>query len=170
MLSGRPGSLRKGPRAPSRHSRPTRTENSEQSRRHSQADAGFRFNLAIAANSGWYTLPDLGKRFPYGLAGSPYPIEKLESALSRPLVVFLGTEDSPDQGGFRTRSEAIQQGATRQQRGIHFYENAKRLASTRGVPFGWELEYAKGIGHDFTGMAEASISLLLENTLITELP
>jgi poly(3-hydroxybutyrate) depolymerase len=32
------------------------------------------FDLAIAANSGWYTLPVTNKRFPYGLSHSP--IEK----------------------------------------------------------------------------------------------
>ncbi len=65
-----------------------------------------RFALSIAANSGWYTMPDAAQAFPYGLSGAPYSEDRVNRALTRPLVVFLGLEDSPDQGDFRESPEA----------------------------------------------------------------
>ena len=125
------------------------------------------FDLAIAANSGWYTFPNEDRDFPYGLSGAPYPTERLKVALGRALVVFLGTADSLDQGGFRRSSEAMLQGATRMQRGTRFYEEAQRLASAQDISFGWALEHAQGIAHDQGGMASASVRLLQERGLIS---
>ncbi len=125
-----------------------------------------RFAVAIAANSGWYTLPDMEMSFPYGLSGAPYPDDRLAAALKRTVIVFLGTEDSPDDGGFRTRSEAMEQGQSRQERGVRFYNHARRVASSQGVPLGWELAYAEGIGHDKAGMAKAAVPLLQRRGLL----
>jgi pimeloyl-ACP methyl ester carboxylesterase len=125
------------------------------------------FDLAIAANSGWYTLPDEDMDFPYGLSGAPHSKERLRLALGRPLVVFLGTEDSPDQGGFRKSSEAMLQGAGRMQRGTFFYNEAQRFASEQDISLGWALEHAQGVGHDYRGMALASVRLLQERRLIS---
>jgi poly(3-hydroxybutyrate) depolymerase len=124
------------------------------------------FELAIAANSGWYTLPDAERDFPYGLLGAPFSTERIDAALQRPLIVFLGTDDTPDQGSFRTSDEAMAQGATRPLRGARFFEEATRLAKARGLPLGWTLEYAEGIGHDKHGMASASVRLLQERGLL----
>jgi poly(3-hydroxybutyrate) depolymerase len=122
------------------------------------------FDLAIAANSGWYTLPDEDRDFPYGLSGAPHSGAQLDTALGRPLVVFLGTADTPDQGGFRTTPEAMDQGADRIRRGTHFYEAAQRFAAARGVDLRWTLEHAEGIGHDYRGMASAALRLLEEGS------
>ncbi|MDR9417404.1 hypothetical protein [Gracilimonas sp.] len=125
-----------------------------------------RFDLAIAANSGWYTLPDSEQNYPYGLSGAPNSQDRLNRSLQRPLVIFLGTEDTPDQGGFRTRPEAMKQGESRPQRGKHFFDFAQRVASERGLPLSWQLKYAEGIGHSYRDMAEASILLIQERGLI----
>lgn len=125
-----------------------------------------RFDLAIAANSGWYTLPDGEKNYPYGLSGAPKLQHRLNRSLQRPLVIFLGSDDTPDQGGFRTRPEAMKQGESRLQRGKHFFDFAQQVASRKGVPLGWQLKYAEGIGHNYRDMAEASIPLLQEKGLI----
>ncbi|MEG1586988.1 MAG: hypothetical protein RR346_08940, partial [Bacteroidales bacterium] len=34
--------------------------------------SGTKVNRALAANPGWYTLPDLNKNYPYGLAGTSF--------------------------------------------------------------------------------------------------
>ncbi len=125
-----------------------------------------RFAIAIAANSGWYTMPDVAQSFPYGLSGAPYAEERLDRALTWPLVVFLGLEDSPDQGGFRQSPEAMLQGDSRVTRGEAFFEAGKQLAGRRGVAFGWTLERVGGVGHDYRGMTEASMTLLLDRGLV----
>ncbi|MEX2530562.1 MAG: hypothetical protein WD960_07305 [Gemmatimonadota bacterium] len=125
-----------------------------------------RFDLAVAANSGWYTIPDNAQNYPYGISGAPRVQDRMTHSLQRPLVIFLGTEDKPDEGGFRTRSEAMKQGESRPQRGKHFFEAAQRDAANRGLTLGWQLEYAEGIGHNYREMAEAAISLIQEKGLI----
>ncbi len=125
-----------------------------------------RFDLAIAANSGWYTIPGNEQNYPYGISGAPKVQDRINHSLQRPLVIFLGTEDKPDQGGFRTRSEAMKQGESRPQRGKHFFEEAQRAAANRGLTLGWQLKYAKGIGHNYKEMAEAAIPLIQEKGLI----
>jgi len=125
-----------------------------------------RFELAIAANSGWYTLPDDNQNYPYGLSGAPTLQHRLDRSLQRPLVVFLGSDDTPDQGGFRTRPEAMKQGESRPQRGKHFFDFAQQVAARKGLPFGWQLKYAEGIGHNYRDMAEASIPVIQEKGLI----
>jgi pimeloyl-ACP methyl ester carboxylesterase len=127
-----------------------------------------RFDLAIAANPGWYTEPTEELDFPYGLSGAPCSGEVIETAFGRPLVVFLGTEDSPDQGSFRTSERAMAQGTTRVERGIRFHREAQRISSERNVPFEWALEYAEGIGHDYRGMARAAVRLLRERGLVNQ--
>lgn len=127
-----------------------------------QPDA--RFDLAIAANSGWYTYPDEEDDFPYGLAGAPFADERVQAAFARPLVVFLGTEDSPDQGSFRTRAAAMEQGSDRVLRGEGFFGSARKRAEALGTPFHWRLEYAQGIGHDYRGMAGAAAQLLRDGS------
>jgi hypothetical protein len=103
------------------------------------------FDLAIAANSGWYTTPDNEQNYPYGISGAPKLQDRITHSLQRPLIVFLGTEDKPGQGGFRTRSEAMKQGESRPQRGEHFFSIAHNTASSLGLNLGWQLKYADGI-------------------------
>lgn len=123
-----------------------------------QPDA--QFDLAIAANSGWYTYPSEEDAYPYGLAGAPYSKERIQAAFARPLVVFLGTDDTPDQGSFRTRASAMEQGSDRVLRGEGFFEFAQKKAAELGFNFQWRLEYAQGIGHDYRGMAGAAVRLM----------
>ncbi|MCG2588856.1 hypothetical protein [Rhodohalobacter sulfatireducens] len=125
-----------------------------------------RFDLAIAANSGWYTIPDNEQNYPYGISGAPKLQDRISYSLQRPLVVFLGTEDKPDQGGFRTRPEAMKQGESRPQRGKHFFEAAQHYATNRGLTLGWQIKYAEGIGHNYKEMAEAAIPIIHEKGLI----
>jgi poly(3-hydroxybutyrate) depolymerase len=49
---------------------------------------------AIAANAGWWTLPDPNIAFPYGLRGSGVDDAALKTMLQRPLTVLLGTADT----------------------------------------------------------------------------
>jgi poly(3-hydroxybutyrate) depolymerase len=88
---------------------------------------GARFRVAVAANSGWYAMPDLDVAYPYGLDGSGIGPAEVRQALGRRLVVLLGSEDNdPEHHQLRRTPEAMQQGNDRIERGHTFYEVARR--------------------------------------------
>ena len=53
-----------------------------------------RIEQAIAANAGWYTMPDPALAFPYGVEGAPVAPDTLKAVLAKPLTVLLGTADT----------------------------------------------------------------------------
>lgn len=120
-----------------------------------------RIEQAIAANAGWYTMPDADIAFPYGLGATPIGAEALQAALGKPLTVLLGTADTdradPD---LRKTPEADAQGPHRYARGQAFFARGEAAAATSGVPFAWKLERVPGIAHSNAGMAEAAAALI----------
>jgi poly(3-hydroxybutyrate) depolymerase len=113
---------------------------------------------AVAANAGWWTLPDFTVDFPYGLKGSPIPEAALKRMLQRPLVVLLGTADTdPNDKNLRRTPEAMVQGPYRFARGHTFFEAGRKQAAALGVPFGWELATAPGVGHSDAGMSAFAV-------------
>jgi poly-gamma-glutamate capsule biosynthesis protein CapA/YwtB (metallophosphatase superfamily)/poly(3-hydroxybutyrate) depolymerase len=122
----------------------------------------------IAANAGWWTMPDEMVDFPYGLRGSPITEDALKTILQRPLVVLLGTRDTdPNHPNLRRTAEAMRQGPYRLVRGHYFFENGQAAALAYGVPFGWKLALAPGIGHVDGGMAASAVKLLFGEPPIT---
>ena len=120
-----------------------------------------RIEQAIAANAGWYTMPDAATGFPYGLGGAPVPPGALAAALGQPLTVLLGTADTdtadPD---LRTTPEANRQGPHRFARGQSFFAAGRAAAERAGVPFGWRMEFVPGVGHSNGRMAGAAARLI----------
>jgi poly(3-hydroxybutyrate) depolymerase len=120
-----------------------------------------RYARAIAANAGWYTMPDLASDLPYGLRGSPVDEAGLKAALGRPLWILLGSKDvDPRSPELRTTREAMKQGPYRLARGDSFYTAGKDVAARLGTPFGWQRRYVNGVGHDNDGMAAAAVALV----------
>lgn len=120
-----------------------------------------RIEQAIAANAGWYTMPDPATGFPYGLGASPVAPDGLAAALAKPLTVLLGTADTdtadPD---LRTTPEANAQGPQRFARGQTFFAAGQGAAARLGTPFGWRMEFVPGVGHKNSLMAEAAARLI----------
>lgn len=108
-----------------------------------------RYETAVAANTGWYTMPTFsGKRFPYGLRRSGLSEERLKRAFGRRLVILLGERDTdPDDPHLRRSAGASRQGATRFERGIAFYATATKEAERLGVELRWELRTVLGAAH-----------------------
>jgi hypothetical protein len=52
-----------------------------------------------------------------------------------------------------TAPEAQAQGLHRFSRGLYYFMFASEEAIRRGVPFGWKLATAPGVGHSYTDMA-----------------
>ncbi len=120
-----------------------------------------RFEVAIAANAGAYTLARPGERFPYGLDRFPDLEAVQEQVFPRPLVVMVGEDDTDVTNAMLLRSEeAMRQGPHRHARGHYFYEDARAEARRMMLPFNWQLVSVPGVGHSNRGMARAAAAWL----------
>lgn len=123
---------------------------------------GARFETAVAANAGWYTMPEFGGRFPYGLRRSPATPETLGRAFGRRLVVLLGERDTDAADPhLRNSAAARRQGPSRLQRGRAFHAAARAGAGKLGVPLRWELQTVPGAAHFDHQMAPTAARVLL---------
>ncbi len=118
-----------------------------------------RIEAAIAANAGWYTMPDLGQLWPYGLDGTGMTEKGLERALAQPLHILLGVNDRDrrDPNLRRTR-EAMAQGPHRFARGQTFMDAASLAAPPGG--FGWRVGTVPGAAHNNAQMIPAAIAII----------
>jgi poly(3-hydroxybutyrate) depolymerase len=107
-----------------------------------------RVTRAVAANAGWYMLPDLATAYPYGLKGTPADEAALRTTLARPLVILLGESDTDVQHqSLRHTPEADAQGLYRLARGRYFYTHAQAAATALRTPFHWTLVTVPGVAH-----------------------
>lgn len=113
---------------------------------------------AVAANAGWYTIPDPDVDYPYGLDNAPRPVD-LPAFLAQHLTVLLGSDDVEDDN-LRQDDGASQQGSTRIERGEQFYRVGSEQARRRGLPFRWTLAVVPGVAHDHALMATAAADVL----------
>lgn len=120
-----------------------------------------RYRVAVAANAGWYTLPDFATAYPYGLAGSGASPAQLSKALGRKLVVLLGDRDvDPHHPDLRRTPGAMLQGRHRLERGQAFFARARQAAAETGAPFAWSVRIAPGVAHSNARMAPHAAELV----------
>lgn len=118
-----------------------------------------RATLMMAANPGWYLMPEWRKdkaadSYPYSLVGSPVGEAALRQALAKRFVLLLGEKDTdPEAENLNESSGAKKQGASRLERGENFFKAATAAAQDLGVKFAWQLEEAPGIAHSGPGMS-----------------
>lgn len=120
-----------------------------------------RVRMAIAANPGFYTLPDLNEKFPYGLKNSPHPITKkdLIGWAMRKLILMRGTADVLRTENLRQSPEADAQGQNRFERALFMFNKIKAFdAKTH-----WQLIDVPNVAHDQKGMALAAQKVLENN-------
>lgn len=121
-----------------------------------------RIARAISANAGWYTFPDYGTRFPYGLGGTRLTDVELAMAFAQDYSILLGMLDTEESHPtLRTTREAERQGPNRYARGVAFFEAARTKAGELGVPFKWSLATVPGATHSNAEMADAAAHALL---------
>jgi hypothetical protein len=122
-----------------------------------------RIDFAVAANAGWYTMPDFTATFPYGLKDSGITSEDLKLALVKKLLIALGENDNdPNDRALNRSARAMQQGAARLERGRNFFRQAEQAAARLDAPFHWRLMTVPGAGHQNPAMAQAVAPLLLK--------
>ena len=122
-----------------------------------------RYEKAVAANSGWYTMPRFDARYPFGLGGSPIDDASLKKSLGRRLVVLLGELDTdPNHKELDKSARAEAQGATRFERGQAFVKAAERSAQQLQTPLAWQLRTVPGAAHQNSKMSKAAAAVLME--------
>ncbi len=112
----------------------------------------------LAANSGFYTLPDFQLRFPFGLKGLDQSQQLDCKQFTSQLTLLLGENDNAigTGGVFLVTSETQAQGDGRLQRGEHFYRKSKAKAGELGCTFNWNLKRVPNVGHNGYEMAQAA--------------
>ena len=114
--------------------------------------------LAIAANPGFYTVPDLDIAFPYGLMNFPFSLsyKDLIAVTGKNVVLMRGTADVLRTENLRQTPEADAQGKNRFERAAYMLGKVKKFNPKSN----WELIDVPNIGHDQKGMAVAAQEFL----------
>ena len=123
--------------------------------------------VIIAANSGFYTFPDLSQAMPTGLQGTGLSETDLSQAFGTQLVLMLGALDNDDQAGgtlLHTPNIDQSQGLGRLDRGQSFFEYARKEAERMEAAFHWKIQVIDGIGHDYREMSAAAADYLMNPT------
>ncbi len=120
-----------------------------------------RYKLAIAANSGWYTMPTQEVAYPYGLGGTEVDEAQLEKVLQRRLVLLLGSDDTDtESSSLKKTSEANAQGPHRFARGKEFIQQSHTQAKELGIQLKWKKKTVRGVGHSNKKMAPAAARMI----------
>ncbi|HEX5999597.1 MAG TPA: hydrolase [Hyphomicrobiaceae bacterium] len=115
---------------------------------------------AVAANAGWYLLPDDEFAFPYGLKRAPIPQSTLRQAFATDFVLLLGQGDTSTGGILRDTPETRAQGKNRYQRGNFYFKRAASAARRLDARFAWRLAEVSSAGHENEDMAPAAAVFL----------
>jgi hypothetical protein len=120
-----------------------------------------RVNRYIAANAGWYTMPDFDTGYPYGLEDAAIDEAGLRAAFAKDMVLLLGREDTdfndPD---LRNTPEAKRQGKNRLARGLTMYYVAKTNAEKISADLNWRVVVVEGADHNNAKMVPTAASLI----------
>lgn len=126
----------------------------------------FKIRYAIAANAGWYTVPENQIDYPYGLNHPLLEYEEtfLEDLVIKDLVIMRGTADTLRDSNLNTSPEADAQGMNRFERALNYYNSGLQIDPNTQ----WRLIDVPNVGHDYLLMSEAAQQFLLNPTSVIE--
>src|SRR5258706_6279488 len=124
--------------------------------------------VVVAANPGWYTLPEWRKDkvkdldpFPYSLVGARVGDNELRQALPKRFLLLIGGKDEdPDDENLSAAAQVKKQGDTIVDRGENFFKAVTTAASDLGVKLGWELTEVPDVQQDAYTMSRISAEAL----------
>jgi len=120
-----------------------------------------RVDRAVAANAGYYMMPDPSQAYPYGPKGTAATDADYSAWFGRPLTVLLGDQDIDPQHAELVRTpEANLQGPYRLARGETFFAAAQREAARINARFNWTKQIVPGVAHENSRMAPPAAALL----------
>lgn len=130
---------------------------------HRMLSFGYRERVAVAvsANAGTYSMPDLETPWPFGLGETGLDTEALRALLVFPLIVMAGTADTKTTGPFFPKGpRSMQQGAHRYERAHNYVRAGQAAARQLQVDCAWRVIDAPGVGHDGAGMSAAAMPVV----------
>lgn len=120
-----------------------------------------RFNKAIAANSGWYTVPDGIANYPYGIMNSPLAAIAPNNYFRKQLTISIGAVDNNgSDSSIRHNVAADLQGLNRLERANYFFTNSQNYAQKNKNEFNWKLRIVPNSGHDPVKMSNDAVNIL----------
>ena len=120
-----------------------------------------RYNRAIAANSGWYTVPDGTTNYPYGIMNCPITAISPNNYFSKKLFITVGSLDNNGSDpSLRHNTESDLQGLNRLARANYFYSKSRTFAISVGATFNWQFHTVANSGHDAVLMSNHAVNLL----------
>ena len=122
-----------------------------------------RFNKAVAANSGWYSVPDGIANFPYGIMNSPISAINPNNYFSRQLYITVGALDNNGlDSSLRHNTASDMQGLNRLERANYFFSKSQIYANSVQAIFNWQFRTVANSGHDATLMSNDAIRILYQ--------
>ena len=130
-----------------------------------------RARVMIAANPGWYTMPEWRKDkvkeggkekeravkdpFPYSMIDSPAGEAEIRAALQKRMVLIVNEKDeAPDDEASEKAAAVVKQGETRVERAENFIKASTAAAQELGVKLAWELSEAPEKVNDLYTMGD----------------
>jgi pimeloyl-ACP methyl ester carboxylesterase len=118
-----------------------------------------RIQTAVAANSGFYTLPKEDLPYPYGIKNTG---ADLQESYKKRLIILLGELDNdPSLGTFTTTDLAMKQGAHRVERGTTFFNTNREWKNHNNWAFIWQMDTVRNVGHDYKKMSENAVEWII---------
>ncbi|AHG21540.1 hypothetical protein Z042_19455 [Chania multitudinisentens RB-25] len=111
---------------------------------------------AICAAAGWWTMPDVENRWPYGLDQAPVSVSQKQLAdyFAKPVLITVGAKDNDPYHPLLRRSyEAMAQGDSRLTRAESYFLTAQQKAKRYKVEFNWRFSILPDVGHDGAKMS-----------------
>lgn len=128
-----------------------------------------RARVMVAANPGWYTMPEWRKErekaykepYPYSMVESPAGEAELKAGLPKRLILIVSEKDeAPDNEASEKRGEVVKQGENRIERGENFIKAATAASQELGVKLGWEFYEAPDKVNDVYSMGDYAARLV----------
>jgi pimeloyl-ACP methyl ester carboxylesterase len=121
-----------------------------------------RASVMVAANPGWYLMPEWRKDkgaepYPYSLVNAKVGAAELKQALEKRFILLVGEkDDDPDDGELNKSAGAMKQGDSRIDRGENFFKAATAAAQDLGAKLAWEFSEVPDTAHDAAAMSRAA--------------
>lgn len=121
---------------------------------------------AIIGNPGWFTFPDTGKNYSYGIGDlKEFDQTQLRDMLAKNVILQLAEGDTIRESFLRKTPEADSQGLNRLERGNNFFDCLKTIAEKNSWDFNWRRVYVPGVGHDAVAMSRHAAQNLLNDSV-----
>jgi len=147
-----------------------------------------KLGVGVCSNAGWYTVPETGVDYPYGISLPFGPSNQdlfdflqspandlninLEQFFNKSLIIHLGTNDTdPNSSGLRHNTEVDnQQGLNRYVRGQYFFSTSQLEAEGLNTEFNWQRHDVSGASHQSQVMANDALQFILSIPLSSQAP